>query len=235
MLGVHTEVIFYAVSANPVRREEQRRSLCASGCVRLGVLRLRSTALHRLLLEMPVQTGGWMSANSPRRTRPGRHNVGSLQSRRPPGYLLPEHRQHRAGHRAHRQITRLSCARPTRHRTHLSHGALCRALRVGRLHLHSGSGRLAAVLLHHGRPACGSSPDHPPAHLLLPALIPPAPQAREFSKSYIVHPTSYIGGVPPPPPLSNHPRAQLHHIPPAPAPLPHAAGVRIFQIVNRKS
>ncbi len=65
MLGVHTEVIFYAVSANPVRREEQRRSLCASGCVRLGVLRLRSTALHRLLLEMPVQTGGWMSANSP--------------------------------------------------------------------------------------------------------------------------------------------------------------------------
>ncbi len=61
----HVEVIFYAVGAEQVRCEEQRNSLCASGCVRLGVLRLRSSGLHRLLLEMPVQTGGWMSANSP--------------------------------------------------------------------------------------------------------------------------------------------------------------------------
>ncbi len=61
----HAEVVFYAVGAAPVRREEQRNSLCASGCVRLGVLRLRSALLHRLLLEMSVQTGGWMSANSP--------------------------------------------------------------------------------------------------------------------------------------------------------------------------
>lgn len=61
----HAEVIFYAVASRPVQEEEQKNSLCASGRVLLGVLRLRAATLHRLLLEMPVQTGGWMSAGSP--------------------------------------------------------------------------------------------------------------------------------------------------------------------------
>ncbi len=61
----HVEVVFYGAASTPVRKEEQLHSLCAAGRVFLGVLRLRSATLHRLLLEMPVQTGGWMSAASP--------------------------------------------------------------------------------------------------------------------------------------------------------------------------
>ena len=39
--------------------------------------------------------------------------------------------------------------------------------------------------------------------------------------------------APPPPPLCNHPRAQFHHIPSAPAPHPRAVGARTPQIVHR--
>ena len=63
----------------------------------------------------------------------------------------------------------------------------------------------------------------------------PAPQARELSKSYLVHRTSYMGRPRLPPLLSNYARAWYHDIPLAPAPPPRAAGARAFQIVHRTS
>lgn len=63
----HIEVILYKAlpaDASCVRPEEQHRSLCASGRVFFGYLRLRGE-LDRLLMEYPVQSGGWMSPDSP--------------------------------------------------------------------------------------------------------------------------------------------------------------------------
>lgn len=59
------EVIFYGTEPTGVRAEEQRHSICASGRIFTGQLRLREMGSDRLLLEFGVQTGGWMSQQSP--------------------------------------------------------------------------------------------------------------------------------------------------------------------------
>ncbi len=59
------EVLFYRAISGVQRQDEQCRSLCASGRVFFGTLRLRSATLDRVLLEFPVQSGGWMSPTSP--------------------------------------------------------------------------------------------------------------------------------------------------------------------------
>lgn len=62
---VHIEVLFYAIDPAGVRPEEQRRSVCAAGRIFTGLLRLRDATSERLLMEFGVQTGGWMSRQSP--------------------------------------------------------------------------------------------------------------------------------------------------------------------------
>ncbi len=59
------EVLFFLAISGVQHRDEQCRSLCASGRVFFGTLRLRSATLDRILLEFPVQSGGWMSPASP--------------------------------------------------------------------------------------------------------------------------------------------------------------------------
>lgn len=59
---LYIEVHFTEISATPVRAAEHEASLCASGYVFLGRLQLHHGAE---LLELAVQTGGWMSAESP--------------------------------------------------------------------------------------------------------------------------------------------------------------------------
>lgn len=63
----YIEVILHHTSSpgdGEVTPEQQHRSLCASGRVFYGHLRLRA-ASERLLLEFAVQSGGWMSSDSP--------------------------------------------------------------------------------------------------------------------------------------------------------------------------
>lgn len=57
-------VTFHRAESGKASREEQRRSLCASGYVYSGKLQLLGEGA-RVVLELPVQTGGWMSADSP--------------------------------------------------------------------------------------------------------------------------------------------------------------------------
>lgn len=59
------EVLFYRAVSGVQRRDEQHHSLCASGRVFFGILRLRSAVLDRFVLEFSVQSGGWMSPDSP--------------------------------------------------------------------------------------------------------------------------------------------------------------------------
>ena len=59
------EVIFYGTDPTGVLAEEQRHSICAAGRIFTGQLRLREAGSERLLLEFGVQTGGWMSRQSP--------------------------------------------------------------------------------------------------------------------------------------------------------------------------
>lgn len=56
------EVRFAERAAQLVDEGQQENSLCASGYVYLGVLNLTCGELR---LVLPVQTGGWMSADSP--------------------------------------------------------------------------------------------------------------------------------------------------------------------------
>lgn len=58
----YIEVQFTERSAAPVREAEQEGSLCASGYVFLGELRLFCGGE---ICTLPVQTGGWMHADSP--------------------------------------------------------------------------------------------------------------------------------------------------------------------------
>lgn len=58
----YIEVHFTERSATPVRESEQEGSLCASGYVFLGELRLTCA---EGACTLPVQTGGWMHADSP--------------------------------------------------------------------------------------------------------------------------------------------------------------------------
>lgn len=58
---VYIEVHFTERALAPVRKEEHENSLCASGYVFLGHLHLHG---HKPC-ALPVQTGGWMNADSP--------------------------------------------------------------------------------------------------------------------------------------------------------------------------
>ena len=59
---VHVEVRFTERAERPVSEAEHEGSYCASGYVFLGRLVLRGCGEE---LELPVQTGGWMNADSP--------------------------------------------------------------------------------------------------------------------------------------------------------------------------
>lgn len=65
MITPFIEVLLFRAISGIQRRDEQLNSLCASGHIFFGILRLRSASLDRLMLEMPVQSGGWMSKDSP--------------------------------------------------------------------------------------------------------------------------------------------------------------------------
>ena len=58
----YIEVRFTSRSTEPVREAQQEGSLCASGYVYLGSLKL---ICADMCCELPVQTGGWMNADSP--------------------------------------------------------------------------------------------------------------------------------------------------------------------------
>ncbi len=65
MNAVRIEVLFYDTDPQGVLAADQRRSLCASGRIFIGHLHLRESESDRSLLDFSVQTGGWMSRQSP--------------------------------------------------------------------------------------------------------------------------------------------------------------------------
>lgn len=63
--AVRIEVLFYGIDSQGTHAGEQRNSVCAAGRIFTGRLSLREADSDRLLLEFSVQTGGWMSRQSP--------------------------------------------------------------------------------------------------------------------------------------------------------------------------
>ena len=62
--GARVVVVFHSAESGKVSSEEQRKSLCASGYVFCGEMQLLD-ARGNLVLELAVQSGGWMSPDSP--------------------------------------------------------------------------------------------------------------------------------------------------------------------------